>query len=382
MIYLDNNGTTFMTDEVRAEIGRLLQEPLGNPASNGELSKRAAALLAQARQSTAELVGADPDKVIFTSSGSESNVTVITAATRILKRSGVVVSAIEHASISTFLPHLEAQGIDVRVIPVLPSGIVDIEQLVDAVDDNVALVSLQAVNNETGVIQPIQQACKAAHRAGALFHTDAAQAVGKSGFSVQDADYDFVTFTGHKFHAPAGVGAISAREGFEGFPAHITGGSQEFGVRGGSHNLLGIVGIGAAAKARSRTLREAVEQMACTRDVFEQKVMASLERCRINGDPSSRVVNTTNILFEDIDGKALYAQLLDADVICSQSSACTAQYPEPSKVLRAMGLTYHQAFSSIRFSFSAMTTLAEAEEAADVVVERAKRIRNVLGGVW
>lgn len=382
MIYLDNNGTTFMTDEVRAEIGRLLQEPLGNPASNGELSKRAAALLADARESTAELVGADPDKLLFTSSGSESNVTVINAATRILKRSAVVVSAIEHASISSFLPHLEAQGIEVRVVPVLATGVVDIERLIAALDENVALVSLQAVNNETGVIQPIQEACTAAHQAGALFHTDAAQAVGKSSFSVSEADYDFVTFTGHKFHAPAGVGAIYAREGFEEFPAHITGGTQEFGVRGGTHNMLGIVGMGAAAKARRVSLAEAIDQMKRTRDLFEQKIMANLSGCKVNGNADSRVANTTNILFEGIDGKALYAQLLDADVICSQSSACTAQYPEPSKVLRAMGLTYHQAFSSIRFSFSAMTTLDEAEEAADVVIEKATRIKNVLGGVW
>lgn len=382
MIYLDNNGTTFMTEKVTTEIARVLKEPLGNPASHGVPSQNAAALLADARQSTADLIGTDPDRLIFTSSGSESNVAVIRAATRLLNRPAIVVSAIEHASISALVPRLDELGIDVRVAPVLPSGVVDMEALSQAVDQDVALVSLQAVNNETGVIQPIEEACAAAHNAGALFHTDAAQAVGKSNFAVTEADYDFVTFTGHKFHAPAGVAAIYARDGFEGFPAHITGGSQEFGVRGGTHNMLGIVGMGAAAKARRESLAEAIEHMRSTRDLFEQNIMANLSGCKINGNPVSRVANTANILFEDIDGKALYAQLLDADVICSQSSACTAQYPEPSKVLRAMGLTYHQAFSSIRFSFSAVNTLDEAEEAADVVIERATRIKNVLGGVW
>lgn len=382
MIYLDNNGTTFMTEDVTTEISRLLEQPIGNPASNGEPSKRAAALLADARESTSVLIGADPDRLVFTSSGSESNVTVIRAAARMLNRSAIVVSAIEHASISALVPHLEAVGIEVRVVPALSNGEVDVETLSEAIDRDVALVSLQAVNNETGVIQPVEQVCEAAHRAGALFHTDAAQAVGKSDFSVTKGDFDFVTFTGHKFHAPAGVGAIYSKQSFEAFPAYITGGSQEFGARGGTHNMLGIVGMGAAAKARAGALDEAMAQMRRTRDLFEHKIMTSLPRCKVNGESASRVANTTNILFEEIDGKALFAQLIDADVICSQSSACTAQYPEPSKVLRAMGLTYHQAFSSIRFSFSPMNTIEEAEEAADLVIERAKRIKRILGGVW
>jgi len=382
MIYLDNNGTTFLLDEAKDRMIPALTEPLGNPATKSASGERAAAYLSEARAHMAALIEAEPDQIVFTSSGSEANTSIIRGVLRGAERPAFVTSEIEHASIREVCEQLRLERVDVRVAGTRPDGTVDLEHLRDLVDSDVALVSLQSINNETGVIQPVAVACEMARSVGALFHTDAAQAVGKSHFSVSDASYDYVTFTAHKFHGPAGVGIMYSRAGWGGFPALITGGSQEYGVRGGTHNLIGIIGAGEAARQRVARLSEATEHMKRLRDMFEARVLEELSFCRVNGGGANRVGNTSNLLFEGIDGKALFAQLQGAGIECSQSSACTAQYPEPSKVLRAMGLDYHQAFSSIRFSFGWKNTEPETVKAAEIVVERAKQIQAVLGGVW
>jgi cysteine desulfurase len=293
----------------------------------------------------------------------------------------IVTSEIEHASLRELWSVLEEEGWQVRRARTQADGRVDISHMQRLIDDDVALVSIQAVNNETGVIQPSGLACQAAHEAGAQFHTDAAQAVGKMPFSASDVEADYVTFTGHKFHAPAGVGVVYSRNGWDHFAPLVHGGSQEFGVRGGTHNLIGIAALGEAARIRNRSLSQATAHMEQLRNMFEEIIRSKLDFVRVNGS-APRVCNTVNLLFDGMDGKALYAQLQSAGIECSQSSACTAQYPEPSKVLRAMGLDYHQAFSSIRFSFSVLNREHEAREAAEVVSEKAHQIRSVLGGVW
>lgn len=381
MIYLDNNGTTFLLDEVKDRIAELLSGSLGNPASNSPSGEIAAGVLTTARENVAALIEADPNNVIFTSSGSEANVSVVRSVLKTSGRAAVVTSEIEHASLRELWPALRAEGFEVRVARALQNGQVDIEHMLDLIDASVALVSLQAVNNETGVIQPYEIAAEAAHRVGAAFHTDAAQAVGKMHFAASEISADYITFTGHKFHAPAGVGAVYSREGWEAFAPLVQGGSQEYGARGGTHNLLGIAALGEAARVRNATLGEATERMRQLRIMFEDEVLNNLDFASVNGS-AERVCNTVNLFFEGIDGKALFAQLQDAGIECSQSSACTAQYPEPSKVLRAMGLDYHEAFSSIRFSFSVLNDEHDAKEAARIVSEKAHQIRSVLGGVW
>ncbi|MFP4378031.1 MAG: cysteine desulfurase family protein [Spirochaetales bacterium] len=382
MIYLDNNGTTFLLDEVKDRMFAALTEPLGNPATKSASGERAAEYLREAREQTARLIGAEPEQIVFTSSGSESNASVVRGTLRDSGRRAFVTSEIEHASIRELCEQLRLERVDVRIAGTRPDGTVDLDHLLELVDCDVALVSLQSINNETGVIQPVVEACETAHSVGALFHTDAAQAVGKSHFSVADASYDYVTFTAHKLHGPAGVGFMYSRAGWEGLPALVTGGSQEFGVRGGTHNLIGIIGAGEAARQRFSRLSESTEHMKRLRDMFEALVLEGLSFCGVNGGRASRVGNTSNLLFDGIDGKALFAQLQGAGIECSQSSACTAQYPEPSRVLRAMGLDYHQAFSSIRFSFGVTNTEAEVLTAAEMVVEKAKQIQAVLGGAW
>ena len=382
MIYLDNNGTTFMIDEVKDRIRELLQGPLGNPASLSATGSEASRLLEEARYHVSSLIDASPENVMFTSSASEANVTAVRAALCASRSRVLVTSELEHASIRELLPWLEREGIETRIARALPSGQVDIEHLETLLDNTVSVVSLQAVNNETGVVQPIERAAQLARKRGGVFHTDAAQAVGKSTFSVEEVDADFVTFTAHKLHGPAGVGALYSAHGWSSFIPLITGGSQEYSARGGTHNLLGVVGFGEAARVRRDSLFEATEKMGSLRKVFEEQILANVQDCYVNGGEAPRVCNTSNLLFNGIDGKALFAQLQNAGIECSQSSACTAQYPEPSKVLRAMGLDYHQAFSSIRVSFSPLNTREEAEQAAAMVVDKTKSIAAVLGGNW
>lgn len=381
MIYLDNNGTTFLVDGVKDRIAALLEKPLGNPVSTSESGENAAIVLNHARKEIACLIGADPDQIIFTSSGSEANVSVVRSVLRGSDRKVVVTSEIEHASLRELWAVLEDEGWQVRRARTQPNGRVDISHMERLIDCDVALVSLQAVNNETGVIQPTGLACQAAHEAGARFHTDAAQCVGKMRFSAPESGADYVTFTGHKFHAPAGVGVVYSRNDWKHFAPLVHGGTQEFGVRGGTHNLIGIAALGEAARIRNRSLSTATAHMEQLRNVFEEVIRSNLDFVRVNGS-APRVCNTANLLFTGMDGKALYAQLQSAGIECSQSSACTAQYPEPSVVLRAMGLDYHQAFSSIRFSFSVLNTEEEAQKAAQVVSEKAEQIRTLLGRVW
>lgn len=381
MIYLDNNGTTFLLDEVKDHVRALLDGPLGNPASNTESGRSAARLLSAAREHVAALIGASTEHIMFTSSGSEANVAAVRTVLNGSDRRVVVTSEIEHASLRELWTDLSRDGYDVRFARTLPSGEVDLDHLSVLIDDDVALLCLQAVNNETGVIQPLSEAIRRAREAGAVVVVDAAQAVGKVRFSTDEIDADYIAFTGHKFHAPAGVGVLYSGAEWDRFLPLVTGGSQESRVRGGTHNLIGISALGEAARIRRLHLSEAISHMQQLRDVFEQRIFERVPYAKVNGN-ATRVCNTVNVQFGKIDGKALFAQLGDVGIECSQTSACTAAYPEPSHVLRAMGLSYHDAFSSIRFSFSVQNTLEEAKEAARIVVERANKIESVLGGVW
>lgn len=382
MIYLDNNGTTEIISEVREALTTTLSSRSGNPASLGPVGSVAREMLERARKQVAAVIGATAEQIVFVSSGSEANVSVIRSVLSTSDQSVLVMSEIEHSASMNLIPQLEDEGYEVRQISVLSNGVIDLEMLESSLDERVALVSVQAVNNETGVLQPVDKVASLCRAAGVVFHSDAAQAVGKCDASIQSIPADYITFTGHKFHGPAGVGLIFSKAGWDNFHPLITGGSQEFGVRGGTHNLIGIVGTGVAAEHRHQRKDDALPYMTRLRDRFEDIILNELAGCLINGAPDLRVGNTSNLQFTGIDGKALYAQLLDRGIICAQSSACTSQYPEPSRVLRAMGLGYHEAFSSIRFSVSPLNTMAEIDEAASVVVEVADRIGALLGGVW
>jgi cysteine desulfurase len=270
--------------------------------------------------------------------------------------------------------HLETRDVKIRLLPVNEHGLVDLPEFQSALGDEISLVSIQWVNNETGVIQPIEEIGSLCREAGIPFHTDAAQAVGKFEINLSATPIDYLSFTGHKFHAPQGIGILYARD-INKLQPIMFGGSQENGLRPGTENLAGIAGIGCAAAIRNKQLSESVILLETLRHTFEQRLIASIPDIKINGGSAPRVCNTTNVLFDGLDGQALTVRLDQAGIRCSQSSACTNQRPEPSYVLRAMGLSEDQAYGSIRFSFSVLNTAGEVERAVEIIAELCKELR-------
>ena len=371
MIYLDNNATTFLIPAVRARIEELMAAPIGNPSSPYRLGAEARAALEQARDRVADALGTRADGILFVASGSEANAMALAVAQSCeQRRDEILVSAVEHSSVTANATLLSQRGYTVRYVPVDGLGRIDLDQLAELLSDRTAIVSIQWVNNETGVAQPVQEIAGLSHDAGALYHCDAAQAFGKIPIDLNGhGGADLMTVTAHKINGPAGIGALYARD-----PALLQplvgGGDQEQGLRGGTENLIGAVGFGAAAEERMRTFASATALIEACRDTFEQAVLAAEPRLLVNGDRAHRVGNTSNLQFPGIDGTMLVAALDAQEIYCSQSSACTTARPTPSHVLTAMGLTESEAYASLRFSFGVLNTEEEAHRAAEQVVER------------
>jgi cysteine desulfurase len=375
-IYLDNNATTKPLPEVREEVYKILGDEFGNPSSAHSTGERARRHLAHAREKVAALIGAVPSKITFTSSGTESNNMAFYSSTRGKgKKCRVITTTVEHSSIRKMCSYLCINGVEIKLIKVDPKGIIDLGELREAMNGDTSLVSVQWVNNETGVVQPVVEVGEMCRERGVPFHTDAAQAAGKLEMSVEELPFDFLSFTGHKFHGPQGTGVIYTKDKFLLAPI-LFGGFQEEGFRPGTENLPGIAGLGKAAELRKNDLTRLIARMKELRDRFEAMVLDFVPGTRINGDIKNRVCNTTNIMFGGIDGRKLVRELDEAGVRCSQSSACTNFEVSPSYVLCAMGLTEEEAYSSIRFSFSVENTLDEADTAARLIRDICERMRT------
>ena len=377
-VYLDNNATTRPFPEVREAMMRVMGEDFGNPSSAHSAGDRVREAMVAAREAVAKLVGAEADQIVFMGSGTEANNTVFysvvqRAPTR--KRVRIVTTAVEHSSIVKMCDYLGARGVEVVSVPVNRCGQLVWEALDEAITPDTDLVSVQWVNNETGAILPVEEIARLCQSRGVLFHTDAAQAVGKLPVSVTELPVDFLTFTAHKFHGPQGVGALYVRSP-KGLLPLLWGGSQEGGLRPGTENMPGIIGMGTAAQLRLERLEDVQVFMASLRDHFEQSVIDRVPDVEINGDPDMRVCNTTNLLFRDVDGQALVARLDQEGIRCSQSSACTNQRPEPSYVLRAMGLSESEAYASIRFSFSEFNTVEDVDDAVIHLARLCEQLRR------
>ncbi len=367
MIYLDNNATTALLEDVRLKIKEVLEIGPSNPASAHHAGDIARNLICSAREEVASLIGCYHDDILFASGGTEVNNWILE-----LFSSGesveIVTTPIEHESIRQKCEYLKVKGVKIIEIPVDYNGVVLFDKATRMIKPYTSLVSIQWVNNETGVIQPIEELGAFCRSLGVPFHTDAAQAIGKIPIGISSLPVDYLTITGHKFHAPKGIGALYKHPDAKLHPM-LGGGTQESGLRPGTENLIGIVGFGKAAEIRNKTLIETQQFLSNLRNTFEQKLLNKCNGLIINSQMSSRVCNTSNILFPDVDGQALMAQLNSQDIYCSQGSACTAQIPEPSHVLLAMGLSSDEAFSSIRFSFSELNTINEIEFAAEAIAD-------------
>ena len=373
-IFLDNNATTQPLPEVTAAVIAAMSDSFGNPSSNNRAGERSRRLLQDSREAIAELLGAQSDSVCFTSGATEANNWVL-QRTCMQPNSSLVTTEIEHSSIKSLCDVMENQGTSVCRLQTDRLGRIDAQQLADSLTRETTLVSVHWVNNETGVIQPVEEIARLCRDRGVLFHTDASQAVGKLPVNVEDLGCDFLSFSAHKFHGPQGVGGLYVRPGVK-LAQFIFGGSQESGRRAGTENLPGIAGASAAARLRLTRLSNTISALQERRDRFETAVLTQIPDVSVNGDAENRVCNTTNLRFEGVDGEALVARLDQQGIRCSQSSACTNQRPEPSYVLRAMGLSETQAYSSVRFSFSVLNSKQDADQAVGILAELVPQLRR------
>ena len=367
--YLDNNATTRVDPVVLAAMLPFFTEHFGNAGSSHRFGGAAGAAVGAARRQVQALIGAAGEhEIVFTASGSEADTTAILGALEAQPgRDEVVTTAVEHSAVLAVCRHLEkARGTTVHVVPVDARGVPDIDAYRRALGPRTAVASVIWANNETGTIHPVAALAALAHEAGALFHTDAVQAVGKVPVDVQAAGVDLLSLSGHKLHAPKGVGALYVRRGVRLTPL-VRGGGQERGRRAGTENVPGIVGLGRAAELAASRLGADGARMRGLRDRLEAGVLAAIEDVLVLGDPANRLANTSNLAFFDADGEGLLMLLDRQGIACSSGSACRSGVAGPSQVLRAMGVPAGAARGAIRFSLSRETTEAEIDRVLNVL---------------
>ncbi len=373
VIYLDNNATTKVDPDVLEAMLPYLTEFYGNPSSMHSFGGQVGRALKQARGQVANLLGAEESEIIFTSCGTEGNNTAIRAALAAQPdRKHLITTEVEHACVLNLFKQLEKQGYTVTYLSVNRKGQLDLMELEAAMTGNTALVSTMYANNETGTIFPIEQVGALAKAYGATFHVDAVQVAGKLPLNLKTSTVDLMTISGHKLHAPKGVGALYVRRGFR-FRPLLIGGHQERGRRAGTENVAGIIGLGKAAELAQLHLTD-VAQEKKLRDRLE-KGLLTIPETEINGDRKNRLPNTTNIGFKYIEGEAILFSLNQYGICASSGSACTSGSLEPSHVLRAMGLPYTILHGSIRFSLSRYTTEAEVDRVLEVMPSVVERLR-------
>lgn len=368
MIYFDYNASAPMAPECIAAACKYMDNGFGNPSSKHGAGERAKHILDEARGRVARLLNALPAEIVFTSGGTEGNQAAIMGALALVPhKKHIVTSVVEHPSSLLLCKHLEARGVRVTYLAVDGEGRLDPRQIEKAISEDTALVSLMLANNETGVVFPIDDIARIVKAKGVLFHCDAVQAAGKLPIDVKSLTVDMLTVSGHKLHAPPGVGALYLRKGLK--PPPLLFGHQERGRRGGTENMPGIVALGIASLLAFNTLQSDMPRVAALRDRLERGVLKRLPYATVNGAGAERVANTANISFGDLNAEAIVHKLDQAGVCVSQGAACSAGGTEPSHVLTAMGLTSEAALASIRFSLGRYNTAAEVDRVLDLLTK-------------
>ena len=373
-IYMDNNATTKVADEVLNEMLPLLKKFYGNPSSMHSFGGSVGKMIRQGRERIAALLGCDPTEIVFTGGGTESDNFAIKGvlAANPNKRK-IITTRVEHPAVLATCRELQGQGYSLVELGVNADGQIDLNELAEELDENTAIVTIMYANNETGVVFPIDKIAKLVKNNGAVFHTDAVQAVGKIPLNLKNSSIDLLSLSGHKLHSPKGIGVLYIRKGTRISP-FIIGGHQEAGRRAGTENTPGIVALGKACEIAAKNIIEENSRVKALRDRLEKTLLKNCTGAMLNGDKANRLPNTTNISFEYIEGEAILL-LLDQFGICASSgSACTSGSLEPSHVLRAMGVPFTAAHGSIRFSLSRYNT----EEEVDFVIEKMPAIVNRL----
>ena len=379
VVYLDNNATTQCVPEVVKAMLPYFAEKYGNASSMHTFGGENRHVIDTARHTVADFINAAyDDEIIFTSCASESDNTAIFSAVRANRaKKHIITSAVEHPAVMEPFRYLQTQGYRVDYIGVDELGRFNMEQFKTVLDEDTALVSIMWANSETGTIFPIDEIAKLAHAKGALFHTDAVQAVGKIPVDVQATGVDMLSLSAHKFHGPKGIGVLYVKRGTRFLP-YLMGGHQEKHRRAGTENVPYIVGIAKAAElAKKRVTDGTMDKVAALRDRLEQGILQQIPDVKVNGDPTHRVPNTTNISFGYIEGESILMYLNDFGICASSGSACTSGSLEPSHVLRAMNVPFQFAHGSIRFSLSDQTTQADIDLVLKELPPIIKRLREI-----
>jgi cysteine desulfurase len=361
-VYFDNNATTAVAPEVRDVMMPFLGELYGNPSSMHAFGGRVAKFLDRSREEVARFINAEPDEIIFTACATESdNAAIRGTAEYIGEKTKIITTAVEHPAVLQPCRRLKAQGCNEVELPVDGQGQINLEELREELKGTKnAIVSVMWANNETGTIFPISEISQICREAGAVFHTDAVQAAGKVAIDVKKTPVDMLSLSGHKFHAPKGIGVLYVRRGAK-FKPFMLGGHQENHRRAGTENVPGIIAIAKACELCRLGMEKECAQLCQMRDRLEEGLLLSCPDVRVNGDRANRLVNTLNISFEYIEGEAIAYKLSDLGICISTGSACASGSLEPSHVIRAMGVPFTAVHGSVRFSLSRYNTMQEID---------------------
>jgi cysteine desulfurase len=376
-IYLDNNATTPVAKEVLEAMLPYFTEYYGNPSSMHTFGGMVGREIEKARESAANLIGASPSEIIFTACGTESDNTAIWSAIRSNPgKKHIITSRVEHPAVKNVCELLSKEGYRVTFVPVNQKGQLDLDFLKEHLSEDTALVSIMWANNETGVIFPVEEIAEMVKQKNILFHTDAVQAVGKIPIDLSRTPVDMLSLSGHKIHAPKGIGILYLRKGTR-YSPFLIGGHQEKGRRGGTENTASIIGLGVACDLAAVHLKQMNSSVKRLRDHLENELMRQIPNAMVNGKGADRLPNTLSINFEYVEGESILLMLNEFNICASSGSACTSGSLEPSHVLRAMGVPFTAAHGSIRFSLSTRTTEAEIGVVVEKMPAIIKRLREL-----
>ena len=376
-VYVDNNATTMVAPEVVEAMLPYFSELYGNASSmhffGGQVQKK----VNEARDKVADLLGADPTEIVFTSCGTESdNAAIRGVLDSYLEKRHFITSRVEHAAVNNVVTYLGRKGYRVTELLVDRKGRLDLDDLREGITDQTAIVSIMYANNETGVIFPIEEIGQIVKERGIPFHTDAVQAVGKIPINLAKSTIDMLSLSGHKLHAPKGIGVLYIRKGTR-FSPFMIGGHQESGRRGGTENVPYVVGLGKACELAKKNMEDENTRVKALRDYLEKRILETIPNVLVNGDRNHKLPNTVSVSFEYVEGESILIMLSDLGICASSGSACTSGSLEPSHVLRAMGVPFTAAHGSIRFSLSIYNTKEEMDYIQEHLPRIVARLRDI-----
>lgn len=377
VVYLDNNATTKVADEVKLEMDRFFTDLYGNPSSMHFFGGQVQRYVDEAREKVASFIGANPSEIIFTSCGTESDSTAIYSAIRSYpEKKHIITTSVEHPAVLNLCRYLETQGYRVTYLGVDENGMIDLNELEKNISEDTAIVSVMWANNETGVIYPVEEIASICKKKGVLFHTDAVQAAGKIKINMSENKIDMLSVSGHKIHAPKGIGFLYVRKGTP-FVPFLFGGHQERGRRAGTENVPYIVGLGRACELAAYNIKKESEYVSKLRDMLEDEIVSKIPHVRINGKNSPRLPNTSSVSFGYVEGESILLMLSEEGVCASTGSACSSGSLEPSHVLMAMKVPILYAHGTVRFSLSIYNTEDDIKYLMNILPGIIKKLRDI-----